>query len=190
MVIGVPDSGLDGALGYARASGLPYALGFVKNRYVGRSFIAPDQAQRRQMVDVKLNVIREAVEGKRVVLIDDSVVRGTTSAGIVKKLRAAGAAQVHLRLTAPPFLSPCYYGTDIPDDSQLIAAHHSLEEIRQEIGCDSLGYLDRARLGEVIGSAQGEGYCDACFGGAYPAGRPQFTGKHRFQCKRSEGEER
>ena len=183
VVIGVPDSGLDAAVGYARAAGLPYETGFVKNRYVGRTFIAPGQSLRERMVDVKLSVIEASVLGKRVVLIDDSVVRGTTSARIVKKLRAAGATEVHLRLTAPPFVAPCYYGTDIPDDSRLIAAHHTLEEVRDLIGCDSLGFLDRDRLGELIEAR--DGYCDACFGGPYPAGRPVVTEKHRFERKRS-----
>lgn len=159
MVIGVPDSGLDAAIGYAREAGLPYEMGFVKNRYVGRTFISPGQKKREHMVDVKLNVIQPVVEGKRVVLIDDSVVRGTTAAGIVQKLRRAGAQEVHLRLTAPPFLAPCFYGTDIPDDSKLIAANHTLEETCQIIGCDSIGYFDRERLGQLIGTDTKEGYC-------------------------------
>ena len=186
VVIGVPDSGLDAAIGYAQEAGLPYEMGFVKNRYVGRTFIAPGQKKREHMVDVKLNVIRDVVEGKRVVLIDDSVVRGTTAARIVQKLRAAGALEVHLRLTAPPFLAPCYYGTDIPDDSQLIAANHTLAETCAIIGCDSMGYFDRAYLGQLIGEAENEGYCSACFGGAYAAGRPKVTEKYRFERKRSE----
>ena len=187
VVIGVPDSGLDGAVGYAQAAGLPYAIGFVKNRYVGRTFLSPGQRVRERLVDVKLSVIASAVRGKRVVLLDDSVVRGTTAAGIVGKLRAAGAAEVHLRLTAPPFLAPCYYGTDIPDDRQLIAAHHTLEEIRDILGCDSLGYLPRACLGQLLGPGRQAGYCEACFGGVYAAGTPQVTGKDRFERKRSEG---
>lgn len=188
VVIGVPDSGLDAAIGYAREAGLPYEMGFVKNRYVGRTFISPGQKKREHMVDVKLNVIRGVVEGKRVVLIDDSVVRGTTAGGIVQKLRRAGAAEVHLRLTAPPFLAPCYYGTDIPDDSQLIAANHTLEETCRIIGCDSLGYFDRELLGELVGREEGQGYCWACFGGGYTAGKPRVTEKYRFERKRSEGE--
>lgn len=187
VVIGVPDSGLDAAIGYAREAGLPYEMGFVKNRYVGRTFISPGQKKREHMVDVKLNVIQPVVEGKRVVLIDDSVVRGTTAAGIVQKLRRAGAREVHLRLTAPPFLAPCFYGTDIPDDSKLIAANHTLEETCQIIGCDSIGYFDRERLGQLIGTDTKEGYCFACFGGAYTAGRPRVTEKYRFERKRSEG---
>ena len=187
VVIGVPDSGLDGAVGYAQAAGLPYAIGFVKNRYVGRTFLSPGQRVRERLVDVKLSVIASAVRGKRVVLLDDSVVRGTTAAGIVGKLRAAGAAEVHLRLTAPPFLAPCYYGTDIPDDRQLIAAHHTLEEVRDILGCDSLGYLPRACLGQLLGPGHQAGYCEACFGGVYAAGTPQITGKDRFERKRSEG---
>ncbi len=187
VVIGVPDSGLDAAIGYAREAGLPYEMGFVKNRYVGRTFISPGQKKREHMVDVKLNVIQPVVEGKRVVLIDDSVVRGTTAAGIVQKLRKAGAREVHLRLTAPPFLAPCFYGTDIPDDSKLIAANHTLEETCQIIGCDSIGYFDRECLGQLIGTDTKEGYCFACFGGAYTAGRPRVTEKYRFERKRSEG---
>lgn len=187
VVIGVPDSGLDAAIGYAREAGLPYEMGFVKNRYVGRTFISPGQKKREHMVDVKLNVIQPVVEGKRVVLIDDSVVRGTTAAGIVQKLRRAGAREVHLRLTAPPFLAPCFYGTDIPDDSKLIAANHTLEETCQIIGCDSIGYFDRERLGQLIGTDTKAGYCFACFGGAYTAGRPRVTEKYRFERKRSEG---
>lgn len=187
VVIGVPDSGLDAAIGYAREAGLPHEIGFVKNRYVGRTFISPGQKKREHMVDVKLNVIQPVVEGKRVVLIDDSVVRGTTAAGIVQKLRRAGAREVHLRLTAPPFLAPCFYGTDIPDDSKLIAANHTLEETCQIIGCDSIGYFDRERLGQLIGTDNKEGYCFACFGGAYTAGRPRVTEKYRFERKRSEG---
>ena len=187
VVIGVPDSGLDAAIGYAREAGLPYEMGFVKNRYVGRTFISPGQKKREHMVDVKLNVIEDVVKGKRVILIDDSVVRGTTAAGIVQKLRSAGAAEVHLRLTAPPFLAPCYYGTDIPDDSQLIAANHTIAETCDIIGCDSLGYFNVEQLGKLIGTAENVGYCSACFGGEYAAGRPRITGKYRFERKRSEG---
>ena len=153
---------------------------------MGRTFISPGQKQREKLVDVKLNVIHEVVAGKRVVLIDDSVVRGTTSADIVRKLRAAGAAEIHLRLTAPPFVAPCYYGTDIPDDSMLIAAHHTTEEVLERIGCDSIGFFDRRCLGDLIGSEEDTGYCAACFGAPYPAGRPQNTERYRFQRKRSE----
>ena len=129
MVIGVPDSGLDAALGYAKASGIPYAIGFTKNRYVGRTFIAPTQAMREEGVDLKLNPVREAVEGKRVVLIDDSIVRGTTCRRTIAMLRRAGAKEIHMRVSAPPFVAPCYYGTDIDSGENLIANHHSVEEI-------------------------------------------------------------
>jgi len=186
VVVGVPDSGLDAAVGYSYESGIPYGMGFIKNKYIGRTFIAPGQTQREKLVNIKLNVVKETVKGKRVVLIDDSVVRGTTSTRIVEKLRAAGAKEVHLRLTAPAFIDACYYGTDISDRSKLIAANNTLEQIRKKIGCDSLGYLKMERLGEMIGRTDDKGYCDACFGGEYPAGRPEQTGKFRFERKLSE----
>ncbi|MCI7685924.1 MAG: amidophosphoribosyltransferase [Eubacteriales bacterium] len=189
VVIGVPDSGLDAALGYAYQSGIPYAMGFIKNKYIGRTFIAPGQKQRERMVDIKLNVIKDEVKGKRVVLIDDSVVRGTTSKNIVQKLRDAGAKEVHLRLTAPEFIDACYYGTDIPDSKNLLAANHSLEEMKEIIGCDSLGFLKKERLREMIGEKEARGYCSACFGDGYPAGRPQTNGKYRFERKLSDKDE-
>ncbi|MCR4712077.1 MAG: amidophosphoribosyltransferase [Clostridia bacterium] len=196
VVIGVPDSGLDAAIGFARGSGIPYTIGFVKNKYIGRTFIAPGQRHRESLVHIKLNVVKEEVAGKRVVLIDDSVVRGTTSKRIVQKLRDAGALEVHLRLTAPPFVAPCYYGTDVPDVSRLIAAQMDLEHIRAYIGCDSLGYFNTARLPEMLGqpaqgrlmraegaAAIGPGFCSACFGSGYPAGEPVHTGKYWFEQK-------
>ena len=142
VVIGVPDSGIDAAIGYARQSGIPYGIGFIKNKYIGRTFIQPSQKQRQHSVRIKLNAVRSTVEGKRVVLIDDSIVRGTTSAHIVSLLREAGATEVHMRLTAPPFRFPCYFGTDIDSTDNLIAAHHSVEEIAKIIGVDSLGFLN------------------------------------------------
>ncbi|MEG0768019.1 MAG: amidophosphoribosyltransferase, partial [Clostridia bacterium] len=141
VVIGVPDSGIDAAIGYARQSGIPYGIGFIKNKYIGRTFIQPTQAQRVDSVRIKLNTIASTVQGKRVVLVDDSIVRGTTSKRIVYLLREAGATEVHVRLSAPPFKYPCYFGTDIDSTDHLIAHHHSIEEIRQMIGADSLGYL-------------------------------------------------
>lgn len=185
IVIGVPDSGLDAAVGYSKQAGIPYGMGFVKNKYIGRTFIAPGQAQREKLVNIKLNVIEESVRGKRVVMIDDSIVRGTTSRNIVEKLRNAGAKEVHLMLTAPPFVDECYYGTDVSDKSQLIAANHTENEICTLIGCDSIGFLKMDRLHEMISSEPGKGYCSACFGGEYPAGRA-VTGKFKFEIKLSD----
>lgn len=187
VVIGVPDSGLDAALGYAQQSGIPYGIGFIKNKYIGRTFISPTQQMRENEVSIKLNVIRSVAEGKRVVLIDDSIVRGTTSRRIVKLLRDAGAKEVHMRVSAPPFVNACYYGTDINDDKGLIAAHHTVDEIAQQIGADSLGYLT---LDDVVKLAdQTEGFCTACFGGGYPTAVPKQTGKDRLEYKISERED-
>ena len=165
IVIGVPDSGLDAALGYSQASGIPYGIGFLKNKYIGRTFIAPDQKMREDRVKIKLNVISSAVRGKRVILVDDSIVRGTTSRPIVKQLRDAGAKEVHFLSSAPKFLNPCYYGTDIDSRENLIACHYSEEEIAKIIGADSVGYLDLAHAGLVSGG-DGSGFCCACFDGA------------------------
>ena len=162
VVIGVPDSGLDAALGYSRASGIPYGIGLIKNKYIGRTFIAPGQQSRMDQVKLKLSAVGDSVAGKRVVLVDDSIVRGTTSGRIVGLLREAGAREIHLRVSAPPFLNPCYYGTDIDSRDHLIACHHSVDEIAKMIGVDSLGYLPVERLGELIDSPH---YCDACFTG-------------------------
>lgn len=171
LVVGVPDSGNVAAIGFALESGIPYGMAFMKNSYVGRTFIKPKQAARESSVRIKLNVLEEAVKGKRIVMIDDSIVRGTTSARIVGMLKAAGATEVHVRISAPPFLYPCYFGTDVPSSDQLIAHHHSVEEICRLIGADSLGYLDGERLSEL---AEGDcGYCDACFSGNYPVEAPQ-----------------
>ena len=167
IVIGVPDSGLDAALGYARQSGIPYGMGFIKNKYIGRTFISPTQAMRENEVNIKLNPIRSVVEGKRVVLIDDSIVRGTTSRQIVVLLREAGAVQVHLRISAPPFITPCYFGTDIPDSEHLIAHDRSPEEICALTGADSLGFLPLKVLHQIAPDA-GCGFCDGCFTGNYP----------------------
>lgn len=183
LVVGVPDSGLDAALGYAEESGIPYGIGFIKNKYIGRTFISPGQAARLSQVKIKLSPVREAVEGKRVVLIDDSIVRGTTSGQIVSLLREAGAREIHMRISSPPFLNPCYYGTDIDSREHLIACHHSEEEIAGIIGADSLGYLPVEELGALIGN---RGYCSACFDGAYPTPIPADTRKDRFEQKLSE----
>lgn len=189
VVIGVPDSGLDAAVGYSKQSGIPYEIGFVKNKYIGRTFIAPGQSHREKLVNIKLNVIEDTVRDKRVVMIDDSVVRGTTSRNIVEKLRIAGAKEVHLMLTAPPFVDECFYGTDVSDKSQLIAANHTIEEMCKLIGCDSIGFLKLNRLPEMIGMDKPEGYCSACFGGDYPAGRAD-SGKFKFETKISDKEKK
>ena len=149
LVVGVPESGNAAALGYAMESGIPYGTAFVKNSYVGRTFIKPKQSSRESAVRIKLNVLKEAVAGKRVIMIDDSIVRGTTSALIVGMLRDAGAKEVHVRISAPPFLHPCYFGTDIPSEDQLIAHNRTVEEIRELLGADSLSYLALDRLYEM-----------------------------------------
>lgn len=169
LVVGVPESGNAAALGYSLQSGIPYGTAFVKNGYVGRTFIKPGQSSRESSVRVKLNVLKEAVNGKRVIMIDDSIVRGTTSDRIVKMLRDAGTKEVHMRVSSPPFLHPCYFGTDVPAEEQLIAHNRTIEEIRQVIGADSLAYLKTERLGEMIG---GMGHCTACFTGEYPIAPP------------------
>ena len=179
VVMGVPDSGLDAAIGYARESGIPFAFGFTKNKYIGRTFIAPDQALREAGVNLKVNPIRPVVAGKRVVLIDDSIVRGTTCRRIIRQLRQAGAAEIHMRVSAPPFVAPCWYGTDIDSPETLIANRHTVEEIAAIIGADSLGYLP---LEHARAFAPG-GLCTACFGGGYPTAVPQHGEKARFEGK-------
>ena len=171
IVVGVPESGNAAAMGYSMESGIPYGTAFVKNSYVGRTFIKPKQSARESSVMVKLNALREVVNGKRVIMIDDSIVRGTTSARIVKMIRDAGAKEVHVRISSPPFMYPCYFGTDVPSGDQLIAYNHSVEEICEMIGADSLGYLDLNRLSELIDGDQG--YCNACFSGDYPLDPPK-----------------
>ena len=185
IVIGVPDSGLDAAIGFARQSGIPYGVGFIKNRYIGRTFISPGQKVREDKVRIKLNPLASVVRGKRVVLIDDSIVRGTTSKRIVGLLRDAGATQVHFRVSAPPFLNPCYYGTDIDSRDHLIACHHSVSEIAEIIGVDSLGYLDMEDV-PLIAGIDGQTYCDPCFSGKYPTQVPSNPVKSRFEYKKSE----
>ena len=183
LVIGVPDSGLDAALGFSQASGIPYGIGLVKNNYIGRTFISPGEKERVDLVRMKLSPIISAIRGKRVVLIDDSIVRGTTSKQIVTLLREAGAKEIHMRISAPPFLHPCYYGTDIDSEENLIASHHGEEEIADLIGADSLGYLPLECLHELIGN---HAYCDACFSGNYATKIPQDVRKDRFERKLSE----
>jgi len=182
VVIGVPDSGLDSALGYSQKSGIPYGIGFIKNKYIGRSFIQPEQHQRENAVKIKLNVIRETVAGKRVVMIDDSIVRGTTSARIVKLLRDAGAKEVHVRISSPPFIHSCYFGTDIDSEENLIAGKYSsVQEIAQFIGADSLAYLPADCLGKLIGKESG--YCNGCFTGIYPVDVSGAGSKNKFDQK-------
>ena len=187
IVIGVPDSGLDAAMGYARQSGIPYGMGFIKNKYIGRTFISPTQDMRENEVNIKLNPIRSVVEGKRVVLIDDSIVRGTTCRRTIDLLRKAGAKEIHMRVSAPPFVSECYYGTDIDDKNKLIANHHTVEEIAEIIGVDSLGYLSLSDVVKLADHTE-SGFCTACFGGGYPTSIPQDSNKDRFECKISERE--
>ena len=169
LVVGVPESGNAAALGYSMESGIPYGTAFVKNSYVGRTFIKPKQGNRESSVRIKLNVLKEAVDGKRVIMIDDSMVRGTTNDRVVSMLREAGAKEVHVRISSPPFLHPCYFGIDIPSEDQLIAHNRSVEEIRKIIGADSLGYLKLERLEEM---AEGLPICRGCFTGDYPMEPP------------------
>ncbi len=182
VVIGVPDSGLDAAIGYSRRSGIPYGIGLIKNKYIGRTFISPGKSDRSDKVRIKLAPVVPAVKDKKVVLVDDSIVRGTTSGRIVKLLREAGAAEIHMRVSAPPFLHPCYYGTDIDSEEGLIACRHTVEEITENIGADSLGFLPEKRLNELVGCNE---FCSACFDGRYPTATPKITGKNRFEQKLS-----
>ena len=183
VVIGVPDSGLDGALGYAEESGIPYGIGFLKNKYIGRTFIQPSQSQREKAVRMKLNVIKETVEGKRVVLIDDSIVRGTTSLYIVKLLREAGAKEVHMCVTAPKFIDACYYGTDIDSPKRLIANMHTTEEIAKIINVDSLGFLSVENVKKIPKCHACHDYCVACFTSEYPTKKPDLEYKSKFDKK-------
>ncbi len=167
VVIGVPDSGISAAMGFAKESGIPYGIGFVKNKYIGRTFIQPSQSMRENSVRIKLNVLKSTVEGKRVVMVDDSIVRGTTSKRIVSLLRKSGAKEVHVRSSAPPFMWPCYFGTDVPSRDQLVACNYDMEGIRELIGADSIGFLSVDALKKIIPNANC-GYCDGCFSGKYP----------------------
>ena len=169
IVASIPESGNMAALGYSLESGIPYGIAFVKNTYVGRTFIKPQQSSRIRSVQIKLNVLRESVEGKRVIIIDDSIVRGTTSDQIVTMLREAGAKEVHMRISSPPFYHPCYFGIDIPSEDQLIAHNRTVDEICKIIGADSLGYLPIECLSELSGNRP---ICNACFSGDYPIPPP------------------
>lgn len=181
LVMGVPDSGLDAALGYAEASGIPYGIGLIKNKYIGRTFIAPTQKDRVDLVRLKLNAVSSVVRDKRVVLIDDSIVRGTTSRYIVGLLMHAGAKEVHLRISSPPFLHPCYYGTDVDSENSLIANGHTPAQIAEMVGASSLAFLSLKRAYQLAGSALAGDLCTACFSGVYPAGVPSVAEKNRFE---------
>lgn len=173
MVIGVPESGIDAAIGYSEESGIPYQKGIVKNSYIGRTFIKPSQSERKRSVRIKLNSLGTVVKGKRVIMLDDSIVRGTTCERIVTMLKDAGATEVHLRISSPPFMWPCYYGTDIPSKDELIACQHTIEEIGKMCNADSIDFLSLENLPHMLKN-NGEGYCDACFSGHYPAQVPDY----------------
>jgi amidophosphoribosyltransferase len=168
IVVAVPDSGVPAAIGYASESGLPFRVGLIRSHYVGRTFIEPEQRVRDFGVKLKLNPVRSVLDGKRVILIDDSIVRGTTSRKIVRMIRNAGAREVHMRISCPPTISPCYYGVDTPSKRQLIAANKSVEEIRQFIGADSLAYVSLEGLKKACGEGEQTTYCTACYTGEYP----------------------
>ena len=176
LVIGVPDSGLDAAFGYSMSSGIPYDIGLIKNKYIGRTFIDP--GDRLDKVKIKLSVVEGVVKDKKIILIDDSIVRGTTSRRIISLLREAGAKEVHMRVCAPPFLYPCFYGTDIDSRENLVACQHTVPEISEMIGADSLAFFPVGKLELLAG---GHNYCSACFDGRYPTGIPVNTGKNRFE---------
>ena len=180
VVIGAPDSGLDAALGYSYESGIPYGIGLIKNKYIGRTFIQPGQAQRADAVRIKLNALATTVRGKRVLMVDDSIVRGTTSKRVIQILRDAGAAEVHVMFSAPPFRHPCYFGTDIDSETTLIANHHSEEEIGRLIGADSIGFLSPEDLEELTGDLRLP-LCKGCFTGEYPTPPPAISEKYRFE---------
>ena len=183
IVIGVPDSGIDAALGYSQESGIPYGVGFIKNKYTGRSFIQPSQKQRENTVKLKLNAIKETVDGKRVIMVDDSIVRGTTCAGIIRLLRNAGAKEVHLRISSPPFKHPCYFGTDIDSEENLIACKYAdAAEIAKVVGADSLGYLSIEATHKIAEGAD-VCFCDGCFTGDYPTPVPKNPTKNKFDLK-------
>ena len=183
VVISVPDSGNDAAIGYAKESGIPYELGFLKNKYIGRTFIFPDQKDREDQVRKKLNPIASVVNGKRVVMVDDSIVRGTTCARVIKLLKEAGATEVHFMISSPPFLFPCYYGTDISKKEDLIANNHSIEEIRKIIGVDTLGYLALEDIKKIALMDGKNSFCYSCFDGNYPTEAPVQTQGNKYETK-------
>lgn len=182
IVVGVPDSGLDAALGFAQESGIPYGIGFIKNRYIGRTFIQPSQAERTNSVKIKLNAVSDVVRGKRVVMIDDSMVRGTTSGRVVRLLREAGAKEVHVRFACPQFIAPCYFGTDIDSKENLIACKMTLPEICEHIGADTLGFLSEESVRKLAGNSDC-GFCTGCFTEKYPVEVPKEMPKDKFEFK-------
>ena len=186
VVIGAPDSGIDAAIGYAEESGIPYGLGLIKNKYIGRTFIDPGQNVREDKVKIKLNPVAETVKGKRVVLVDDSIVRGTTCVRVVKLLRDAGAKEIHIRSSAPEFLNPCYYGTDIGSKDELIACKYNAEEMAEMFGADSVGFLPLEDVVKLGASGDCKGYCKACFDGIYPTDVPEEVGVNKYDLKISE----
>lgn len=186
VVIGAPDSGLDAAIGYAEQSGIPYGIGLIKNKYIGRTFIDPGQNLREDKVKIKLNPVAETVKGKRVILVDDSIVRGTTMVRVVKLLRDAGAKEIHVRSSAPKFLNPCYYGTDIGSKNELIACQYSTEQMAKMFGADSVAFLPLADVKKLGEGGTCKGYCAACFDGEYPTSLPTYMGEDKFEQKISE----
>ena len=186
VVIGAPDSGIDAAIGYAEESGIPYGLGLIKNKYIGRTFIDPGQNVREDKVKIKLNPVAETVKDKRVILVDDSIVRGTTCVRVVKLLRDAGAKEIHIRSSAPEFLNPCYYGTDIGSKDELIACKYSAKEMAKIFGADSVGFLPLEAVTKLGESGTCKGYCKACFDGIYPTEIPESTEVNKYDLKISE----
>ncbi len=182
IVCGVPDSGLDAALGYALESGIPYGVGFIKNRYIGRTFIQSTQSQRERSVKIKLNILKSAVEGKRIVVVDDSIVRGTTTANIIRLLREAGAKEIHMRISSPPFINPCYFGTDIESKENLIACRLTIDEICKQIGADTLCFLDEKSVFNIAKGCD-LGLCAGCFTGKYPVEIPVNQTENKYQQK-------
>jgi amidophosphoribosyltransferase len=177
----VPDSSNAAALGFSQESGIPLEHGLIRNHYVGRTFISPEQKLRDLGVRLKFNVVREALDGKRVVVVDDSVVRGTTSRSLMKMIRDAGAREIHFRVSSPPVTNPCYYGIDMPTHKELVAHERSLEEIRDHIGVDSLGYLSAEAMLEAVRGPGGQGACHACFTGEYPVRFKRAPSKHDLE---------
>ncbi|PWM47157.1 MAG: amidophosphoribosyltransferase [Clostridiales bacterium] len=180
MVMGVPDSGLIAAIGYSRQSNIPYGTGLIKNRYIGRTFIQPTQTEREKSVRIKLNALQSAVNGKRIILIDDSIVRGTTIKNLIDLLKSAGATEVHIRISSPKFMHPCFFGTDIPSEKELICQKYSTDELCKIIGADSLMFFPLSRLNEIVSDCQ-LGFCDACFSGNYPLDVPREIDKNLFE---------
>ena len=189
VVIGAPDSGIDAAMGYAEASGIPYGLGLIKNKYIGRTFIDPGQNVREDKVKIKLNPVVETVKGKRVVLVDDSIVRGTTCTRVVKLLRDAGVKEIHIRSSAPAFLNPCYYGTDIGSREELIACKYTPDEMAKIFGADSVGFLPLEAVTKLAESGNCKGYCKACFDGLYPTPVPEHNYQSKYDYKISENKQ-